>query len=402
MIARRRAGHPVARARRRRRLAPARDPDRDPVGVAPALAARPRRDDLRADRHLRAPALDRADALATSSATGSQLDADRRLLRLLHRRTGSCGGPVQWAYHLLLPWITFALAVRGALHADDPGERARGRSTRTTSARRARRVRPSGGPPLARAAQRAAAARDDARDGHRARLRRRHLRRDGLRPARARPALASQSLAGRDLPDDPRRRRPRHDGASCFCQPRGRPALRAARPADRLRVRQPVPERALEVAARPGADDGHRSARRPRTGSPSGSRARRSGSTSPGSRRCSASRADAPPCSAASSSSSGSTALHGPHQGAQKSTITGPGAASTSASKRRVRDLVSQLQPPRAPPAAAAAPSRSPRARSSALIFEPPTLAVDEADRHLDDAEALRGARGRSVSIWKA
>ena len=36
---------------------------------------------------------------------------------------------------------------------------------------------------------------------------------------------------------------------------------------------------------------------------------------------------------AASSSSAGSIALHGPHQGAQKSTTTGEPACSTSASK---------------------------------------------------------------------
>ena len=34
---------------------------------------------------------------------------DHRLLRLLQCQPATCGGPVQWAYHLILPWCTFAI-----------------------------------------------------------------------------------------------------------------------------------------------------------------------------------------------------------------------------------------------------------------------------------------------------
>ena len=34
----------------------------------------------------------------------------------VHRETGSCGGPTYWAYHLVLPWITFGL-LYAALYA---------------------------------------------------------------------------------------------------------------------------------------------------------------------------------------------------------------------------------------------------------------------------------------------
>ena len=46
---------------------------------------------------------------ATSSASGRH-HADlglRRLLQPVDRR--QCGGPVQWAYHMILPWMTFAI-----------------------------------------------------------------------------------------------------------------------------------------------------------------------------------------------------------------------------------------------------------------------------------------------------
>ena len=51
----RRAGHRLARLRRRDPLAARRAPDRHPLGAAAALALRPRCDGLRADRHLGAP-----------------------------------------------------------------------------------------------------------------------------------------------------------------------------------------------------------------------------------------------------------------------------------------------------------------------------------------------------------
>ena len=84
-----------------------------PLGILCAL--RPRSlldrvvDDLRADRDLRAPGLDRAD-LVLLLRLQARLDADRRLLRTSSTRCSTQpGGPVQWAYHLILPWITFAI-----------------------------------------------------------------------------------------------------------------------------------------------------------------------------------------------------------------------------------------------------------------------------------------------------
>ena len=58
---RRRAGHRLARHRRRDLLAADRDPDRHPLRSAAAIAVRSRGDDLRPDRDLGAPGLDRAD-----------------------------------------------------------------------------------------------------------------------------------------------------------------------------------------------------------------------------------------------------------------------------------------------------------------------------------------------------
>ena len=45
---------------------------------------------------------------------------------LVNPSTGtSCGGFVDWSYHLLLPWITFAILFAALVRAHDPGERAR-------------------------------------------------------------------------------------------------------------------------------------------------------------------------------------------------------------------------------------------------------------------------------------
>ena len=53
---------------------------------------------------------------------------------------GSCGGPVQWAYHMILPWMHVRDPVRGAVRAHDPRERDRG-AERGLRAHRARQGR---------------------------------------------------------------------------------------------------------------------------------------------------------------------------------------------------------------------------------------------------------------------
>ena len=77
------------------------------------------------------------------------------------------------------------------------------------------------------------------------------------------------------------------------------------------------------------------------------------------------------PCSAASRSRIGSIALHGSHHGAQKSTIVGLPARSTSSLEGRVGDLSHRL-----PPSAASRSSGTFQIASSTIardIFEPPT-----------------------------
>ena len=87
------------------------------------------------------------------------------------------------------------------------------------------------------------------------------------------------------------------------------------------------------------------------------------------------------------SSSAGSIALHGPHHGAQKSTTTGPPACSTSCSK--VASVTARIGAYSRPHSK---PSRGTRHTASStivwLIFDAPTVAVDERDRHLDHLEA--------------
>ena len=96
-----------------------------------------------------------------------------------------CGG-LEWASHLILPWITFAILYRGPVRAHDPGDRHGddGRGLRAHGASQGCAVTHRHA--LARSAQRDAANRHDARHGHRPRSWRRHLHRDRLRPARAR------------------------------------------------------------------------------------------------------------------------------------------------------------------------------------------------------------------------
>ena len=131
-------------------------------------------------------------------------------------------------------------------------------------------------------------------------------------------------------------RRARASTSCSQASPRSYPASSTSGRASRIsEVRsEPASELLFEVRARPGADDCLLRARRPRRGSLSGSRARRSSAARAG---CSSMFIFTKPirslCSASSSSSTFSTPLHGPHQGAQKSTKTGRSAPRTSAAK---------------------------------------------------------------------
>ena len=111
-----------------------------------------------------------------------------------------CGGPAQWAYHMILPWMTFAilfaaLYVRmiraNVMETLERGLRAHGAGKGRT------RVQ---GPHRARPAQRNAAGRDDARHGYR-------RSRSAARSSRSRSSafpdsgrFAAQSLENFDLP----------------------------------------------------------------------------------------------------------------------------------------------------------------------------------------------------------
>src|SRR5437588_9960818 len=99
------------------------------------------------------------------------------------------------------------------------------------------------------------------------------------------------------------------------------------------------------------------------------------------------------PCSASSSARIGSTALHGPHQGAQKSTTTGRPAPRTSASK--LSSVTSRIAVTlHTGPQQGAAPDGLVKDRAAHLRVS--ALAVGERDRHLDHAEARAlGAIGR-------
>ena len=155
-----------------------RAPDRHPQRAQAALAARPGRDGVRADRPLRPPGLDRPD-LRLRLRLQAGADADRRLLRLLQpvgeRR---CGGPVQWAYHMILPWATFTIlfaALYVRLIRANVMETMNEDYVRTARAKGAPEGRVMRAP---RAPEQHAAGRDDPRHGHRARARRRDLHRD--------------------------------------------------------------------------------------------------------------------------------------------------------------------------------------------------------------------------------
>ena len=101
--------------------------------------------------------------------------------------SGLPGGPWQWFYHLILPWCTFALLF-AALYV----RMIRANVIETLNEDYVRTARAKGAPEgqvisVARAAERAAAGRDDARHGHRDRARRRDLHGDRLPAPGARP-----------------------------------------------------------------------------------------------------------------------------------------------------------------------------------------------------------------------
>src|SRR3954447_14535113 len=97
------------------------------------------------------------------------------------------------------------------------------------------------------------------------------------------------------------------------------------------------------------------------------------------------------PCSVSSSCRIGSTALHGPHQGAQKSTITGRSACRTSRSKfssvSSSTAAMLQAAEQRLEAEKRHLPDRLEHDRAAHLRVA--LLAVREADRDLDDTEAL-------------
>ena len=190
------AGHGIARVRRRDTLDADRLTYRHPLCLAAAVDAGQSRDRLRAGRDLPARRRDRARACNTHSGTGS---GGSRMPAIATsstpRRPRPVADPSQWAYHLVLPWITFARPVRGDLRADDPRQRdghAR-RGLRPHGARQGRAR--AAGDAQPRAPQRAAAGRDDARHGHRDRARRRHLHR--VRSSACRASAGSPSRRSR-------------------------------------------------------------------------------------------------------------------------------------------------------------------------------------------------------------
>ena len=126
---------------------------------------------------------------------------------------GQPGGPVQWAYHLILPWMTFMILF-AALYV----RMIRANVIETLNEDYVRTARAKGAPEhlvhaLAHPAERDAAGRDDARHGHRARARRRDLHRDDLQPPGPR-RTAVQALNNYDIPTVHGGHRLRHDRRS--------------------------------------------------------------------------------------------------------------------------------------------------------------------------------------------
>ena len=168
---------------------------------------------------------------ATSSATSWAGRRSPATATSSTRPGADCGGPVQWAYHMILPWATFALLF-AALYV----RMIRANVMETMNEDYVRTARAKGAPEqprhaLARPAQRHAAGRHHARDGHRPRARRRHLHGDRLQPARPRASSRSRRYKNFDLPVIM--------GVVVFAticdhhlQPDRRPPLRLYRPAD--------------------------------------------------------------------------------------------------------------------------------------------------------------------------
>ena len=114
-------------------------------------------------------------------------------------------------------------------------------------------------------------------------------------------------------------------------------------------------------------------ARHRRRGSRSAARARRSATGFRGPRRCSRERGvRRSPHSSTRLRRCGSIASHGLHQGAQKSTTTGPATLEHLGLERRVAYVV-HSRCRQSARAGAAAPSRSPPSTIAPVIFEPPT-----------------------------
>ena len=78
--------------------------------MRPRTPVRPCRHGVRADRDRGAAALARVRA-RLSLRLPAEWFPIAGYCDVIHPQNGvSCGGPVQWAYHLFLPWLTFALA----------------------------------------------------------------------------------------------------------------------------------------------------------------------------------------------------------------------------------------------------------------------------------------------------
>ena len=104
------AGHRVARARRRLLL---RCCWRYPSGSSrPCDLVRSLdrgADGLRPDRDLGAPGLDRADLRLLLRLQARHITPITGYADFIQSTHAQPGGPVQWAYHLILPWMTFAI-----------------------------------------------------------------------------------------------------------------------------------------------------------------------------------------------------------------------------------------------------------------------------------------------------
>ena len=101
--------HRLARVRRSDPLDAAGAPDRDSLRAAATLADGQSLDRLRAARDLAARCLDRARAAVHGRVPARVVPNAGYCDFISPAESATCGGPVQWAYHLVLPWVTFAL-----------------------------------------------------------------------------------------------------------------------------------------------------------------------------------------------------------------------------------------------------------------------------------------------------